>query len=99
MIIEESTSSQWLYVELLDSVDRIIICDPYRNSLLAEGPKNDKIDARKLCLLLRSGLLKEVYHSLNEDYKIRKLVSAYEALVKSGVRVKKDYINRNYRSL
>jgi len=38
--------------------------------------------------LLRSGLLKEVYHSLDDDYKIRKLVSAYEALVKAGVRVK-----------
>jgi transposase len=88
MTIEETTSSHWLYVELLDCVDRIIICDPYRNSLLGEGPKNDKIDARKLCLLLRSGLLKEVYHSLEEDYKIRKLVSAYEALVKAGVRVK-----------
>jgi len=88
MTIEETTSSHWLYVELLDCVDRIIICDPYRNSLLGEGPKNDKIDARKLCLLLRSGLLKEVYHSLDDDYKIRKLVSAYEALVKAGVRVK-----------
>lgn len=88
MTIEETTSSHWLYVELLNCVDRIIICDPYRNSLLGEGPKNDKIDARKLCLLLRSGLLKEVYHSLNEDYKIRKLASAYEDLVKAGVRVK-----------
>jgi len=38
--------------------------------------------------LLRSGLLKEVYHTSNEDYKIRKLASAYIALVKSGVRIK-----------
>lgn len=88
LTIEETTSSHWLYVELLDCVDKILICDPYRNSLLSEGAKNDKIDARKLCLLLRSGLLKQVYHSLNEDYKIRKLVSAYEDLVKAGVRVK-----------
>lgn len=88
LTIEETTSSHWLYVELLDCVDKILICDPYRNSLLSEGAKNDKIDAGKLCLLLRSGLLKEVYHSLNEDYKIRKLVSAYEDLVKAGVRVK-----------
>src|SRR3990172_1617673 len=68
--------------------NKILICDPYRNSLLKEGAKNDKIDARKLCLLLRSGLLKEVYHTSNEDYKIRKLASAYIALVKSGVRIK-----------
>ena len=88
MTIEETTGSHWLYVELLESVDKILICDPYRNSSLKEGAKNDKIDARKLCLLLRSGLLKEVYHTSNEDYKIRKLASAYIALVKSGVRIK-----------
>ena len=88
LAIAETTGSHWLYVELLESVDKLIICDPYRNSLLSEGPKNDKIDARKLCLLLRSGLLKEVYHTSNEDYKIRKLTSAYIALVKFGVRIK-----------
>lgn len=88
LTIEETTGSHWLYVELLESVDKLLICDPYRNSLLSEGPKNDKIDARKLCLLLRSGLLKEVYHTSNEDYKIRKLASAYIALIKSGVRIK-----------
>lgn len=88
LTIEETTGTHWLYVELLESVDKLLICDPYRNSLLNEGPKNDKIDARKLCLLLRSGLLKEVYHTSNEDYKIRKLASAYIALVKSGVRIK-----------
>ncbi|MCI0565053.1 MAG: transposase, partial [Nitrososphaera sp.] len=66
---------------------RIIICDPVRNRLLSEGPKTDKIDARKLCLLLRSGLLKEVYHTLEQDYHLRKLVSAYEDVVKMGVRL------------
>lgn len=88
LTIEETTGSHWLYVELVESVDKLLICDPYRNSLLNEGPKNDKIDAKKLCSLLRSGMLKEVYHTSNEDYKIRKLASAYIALVKSGVRIK-----------
>ena len=88
LTIEETTGSHWLYVELLESVDKIIICDPFRNSLLNEGPKNDKIDARKLCLLLRSGMLKEVFHNSSEDYKIRKLASAYMAMVKAGVRIK-----------
>lgn len=87
LTIEETTTTHWLYVELKETVDRILICDPYRNSLLSEGPKNDKIDAGKLCLLLRGGMLKEVYHSLDEDYKIRKLVSTYEDIVKAGVRV------------
>jgi transposase len=88
LTIEETTGSHWLYVELKEYVERIIICDPYRNRLLNEGAKNDKIDAKKLCMLLRSGLLKDVYHSLEEDYRIRKLTSAYEDLVKAGVRVK-----------
>lgn len=88
LTIEETTTTHWLYVEVKDYVDRILVCDPYRNSLLSEGAKTDKIDAKKLCQLLRSSMLKEVYHSLDEDYTIRKLVSAYEDLVKAGVRVK-----------
>ncbi len=31
-------------------------------------------------------MLKEVYHTTDELYKLRKLVSAYEALVRAGVR-------------
>jgi transposase len=88
LVIEETTTSHWLYVELYDAVDRIIICDPYRNSLMKDGPQNDKIDAEKLCLLLRSNFVKEVYHTLDNDYEIRKLVSAYEDLVKAIVRLK-----------
>ena len=47
MTIEESTASQWLYTELRDEVDKLLICDPYRNRLLSEGAKNDRIDAEK----------------------------------------------------
>jgi len=63
LTIEETTTSQWLYTELKEYVDRIIICDPYRNRLLSEGPKTDKIDAVKLVRLLKANMLKEVYHS------------------------------------
>ena len=96
--IEETTGSQWLYVELYEHADKIIICDPYRNRLLSDGPKNDKIDARKLVMLLRSGMLKEIYHNTDETYKIRKLVSSYEDLVKAGVRVKNQR-SAIYRSI
>lgn len=88
LTIEETTTSQWLYTELKDSVDKILICDPYRNRLLSEGPKTDKIDARKLVQLLKSGLLKEVYHSSEKFLNLRRLVSAYEDLTKAGVRLK-----------
>ena len=88
LTIEETTSTHWLYVELKDSVDKIVVCDPYRNSLLSDGAKNDDIDAGNLSLLLRGGFLKEVYHTMDESYQIRKLLSAYEDLIKMGVRIK-----------
>ena len=87
LALEETTTAQWLYLELVDFVDRIIICDPYRNRLLLDGPKTDKLDAGKLCMLLRAGLLKEVFHSVNTLYELRSLVSSYEDLVQAGVRV------------
>ena len=86
LAIEETTTAQWLYLELVDHVDHIIICDPFRNRLLSDGPKTDKIDAAKLCLLLRAGLLKAVFHSASDLYELRHLVSAYDDLVKAGVR-------------
>lgn len=98
LTIEETTGAHWLYVELKESVNKIIICNPSRNRLLEEGSKTDKIDARKLCQLLRSGLLKEVYHTDNENnYKIRKLVSCYDDLVKASVR-SKNQVSAIYRS-
>lgn len=98
LTIEETTTSHWLYVELIDYVDRIIICDPYHNGLLNDGPKTDKIDAKKLCRLLRAGLLKEVYHTCDNDYQLRQLVSTYDDLIKAGVRVQNQR-SAVYRSL
>jgi len=91
LTFEETTNSQWLYVEFKDIVDRIIVCDPYRNHLLSEGPKTDKIDSVKLCQLLKAGLLKEVYHSNDELYQYRCLLSAYTDLVKAGVRIQNQH--------
>jgi transposase len=86
--IEETTTAQWLYAELQDYADKILICDPHRNQLLTEGPKNDKIDATKLVQLLKAELLKEVYHSTDKFVSLRRFVSGYEDLVKSSVRLK-----------
>ncbi len=88
LTFEETTTSQWLYTELKDFADKIIICDPYRNKLLSEGPKTDKIDAKKLVQLLKAELLKEVFHSSNKFVEIRKIISAYEDTIKAGVRLK-----------
>jgi hypothetical protein len=66
LTIEETTTSQWLYTELKSRVDETLVCDPYRNKLLNDGPSNDKADATKLVQLLKAGLLKPVYHSGEE---------------------------------
>ena len=47
LTFEETTPSHWLYTELKEFADEILVCDPYRNHLLSEGPKNDRIDAEK----------------------------------------------------
>jgi len=88
MTIEETTTSQWLYTELKDDVDKVVICDPYRNRLLSEGPKTDKIDASKLVQLLKADLLKEVFHDTDRFLYLRHLVSGYEDLIKAGTRLK-----------
>lgn len=53
LTFEESGTAHWLYLELFDYADRILICNPFHNRLLWHGPKTDKIDAGKLCELLR----------------------------------------------
>ena len=87
LTFEETTTAHWLFVELRDCVHRIIICNPYKNRLLSDGPKTDKIDAGKLVTLLRAGLLTEVFHSDDQLYDLRLLVSAYTDLVRAGVRL------------
>jgi hypothetical protein len=87
LTIEETTTSQWLYTELINFADKVFICDPIRNKLLNEGPKNDKIDATKLVFLLKAGLMKEVYHSNDKFLYLRRVVSGYEDLVRAGVRI------------
>ena len=86
LTFEETNTSQWLYTELHKYVDKIVVCDPYRNKLLSEGAKTDKLDAVKLVKLLRSDLLKPVYHSSDKFIYLRTLVSGYEDSVQAYVR-------------
>ena len=43
-------------------VTQVLVCDPRKNALLKVGNKNDRIDSRKLAELLRSNLLRSVFH-------------------------------------
>lgn len=88
LTFEETTTARWLYTELIDCVDKIIVCDPFRNKLLSEGAKTDKIDAEKLVKLLKADLLKEIFQSNDKFVELRKIISGYEDLIKAGVRWK-----------
>jgi transposase len=88
LTFEETTTSQWLYTELKNHAEETLVCDPLRNRLLSEGPKTDRIDAEKLVTLLKAGLLKPVYHSGDKFFELRKFLSGYGDIVKSGVRMK-----------
>src|SRR5678809_1497870 len=59
---EEGTWAAWLYDLLKPQVHEVLVCNPRRNALLKEGNKSDKIDARKLSDLSRTGMLRPVYH-------------------------------------
>ena len=63
--LEAGTWAAWLYDVLKPHVREVVVCNPRRNALLKEGSKSDKVDARKLAELLRSGMLRAVYHGEN----------------------------------
>jgi hypothetical protein len=59
--LEEGTWAAWLYDLLKPHIAEVAVCNPRHGALLKEGSKSDKIGARKLAELLRSGMLRAVY--------------------------------------
>src|ERR1700675_3927044 len=84
---EEGTCAAWLHALLQPHVTRVVVCDPRKNALLKAGNKNDRMDARKLADLLRSGLLSPVYHGENGVRTLRELARSYLALTRDTTRV------------
>jgi hypothetical protein len=64
---EEDTWAAWLYDLIRPRVTELAVCNPRRNALLKEGSKSNRIDARKLAELLRSNLLRSVYHARSAE--------------------------------
>ena len=79
---EEGTWAAWLYDLLQPQVQEVVVCNPRRNALLKEGSKSDKVDARKLAELLRSGMLRPVYHGENGLRTLRELGRSYQTSAK-----------------
>jgi transposase len=85
--LEEGTWAAWLHDLLKPHVTKVLVCDPRKNALLQAGNKNDRIDARKLADLLRTGLLSAVYHGENGIRTLKELARSYLALTQDLTRV------------
>ena len=85
--LEEGTWAAWLYDLLKPHVTKIVVCNPRRNALLKEGSKSDRIDARKLAELLRSNLLRPVYHGEQGVRALKELARSYLTISKDLGRV------------
>ena len=84
---EEGTWAAWLYDLLKPHVHQMLVCDPRRNALLKEGNKSDKVDAHKLANLLRTGMLRPVYHGEHGLRTLRELARSYQTISKDLARV------------
>lgn len=88
LTFEEGPLADWLARNLRPHVDRLVVCEPRRNALIAkEGDKDDAIDAERLAMLLRGGYLKEVHQAESLDRAVLKQhVSFYHDRVRERVR-------------
>lgn len=92
LTFEEGPLAGWLYRQLKDHVDVLVVCDPRRNKLVsADGDKDDRLDAAKLASLLRGNFLRSVHHSDNLQ---RLWLKRWVALYHDRVRVATQAINK-----
>jgi transposase len=87
MTFEESSISQWLYVQLKDKVDNLLICNPTYVAK-KQGAKTDFRDALHLAQELRTNHLQPVFHDTSHWMEIRTTVSGYLDIVEEIARFK-----------
>ena len=78
--LEERTYAAWRYDLLEGRVAELVVGGPRHNALLKEGSKTDRNDARKLADLLRTGMLRPVYHGSRSLRPLQELAHSDEAL-------------------
>ena len=84
---EEGTCAAWLHDLLKPHVTQVLVCDPRKNALLKVGNKNDRSDSRKLAELLRSNLLRSVFHENTGLRTLKELARSYTTITKDLTRV------------
>jgi len=89
LTFEEGPMAGWLYRNLKDTVEEIVVCDPRRNKLIcSDGDADDKIDSAKLASLLRGRYLRAVYHSEDDSRaELKQWVNLYHDRVRDAVRM------------
>jgi len=88
LTFEEGPLADWLARSLSCCVDRLLVCEPRRNRLVArEADKDDPLDALRLAELFRGGYLKEVHQTLSlERSLLKQQVCFYHDRVRERVR-------------
>lgn len=87
LAFEESSIAGWLYRNLRDRVDELVVCDPRRNGYIArDGDKDDPIDAEKLNDLYRAGFLRAVHQKdTAEQAATKQMIGMYHSRVSCRV--------------
>lgn len=89
LTFEEGPMAGWLYRHLVNRVDKLVVCEPRRNHLIAkDSDKDDAIDSQKLAHLLRGGYLKPVHQKNSWEGAIfKQFVGSYHDSVRDRVRM------------
>jgi transposase len=66
VILEEGPMADWV-LRVLEPYGQVVVCDPRRNRLLADGDKTDDIDPGKLIELYRNQSLRAVHHPAKQS--------------------------------
>lgn len=99
LIVEESPVAQWVKETLESYVDRLVVCDPRHNRLIAEAEFNDdRTSAIQLANLSRGGFIKEVVHLDGRHVSLRQDFLHYSDLNAQGVRFK-NKLKATYRQV
>ena len=87
LCFEEGPLAGWLYRNLKEDVDGILVSDPRKNAWISKaGDKDDPIDANKLGDLFAGGYLRSVHQSQDADREVfKQLVCRYHERVRRRV--------------
>src|SRR6185436_11727460 len=83
LTFEEGPLASWLYRNLKEEADKVVVCDPRKNALISKGgDKDDAIDCGKLADLLAGDFLTPVHQTQDLGREVfKQLVSRYHERV------------------